>query len=93
MSDQPKLRHAIEASSFKIAVKEAEPGDKIVYYTGWNCARAPSRLWARGAYEAGLVLLAKKKLNNLGEDSIYQHIAIRTKTPFKAFVKAVDEEL
>jgi len=86
-------RNAIDPFVFKAAIADAKTGDRIVYYTGTTCARAPARLWARGASDAGLVMLVKQRLNSMGEDSVYKHLAIRTKAPYKNYVEAKDDEL
>lgn len=73
-------------ADFLRAVAQANAQDRIVYHRGATCYFSPLRLWALGASDAGMVILAKTRISS-GESN-FEHIAVRTKKKFKAFKKA-----
>lgn len=73
---------------FLKAITIAKPSDRIVYHRGPTCANSPLRLWARGAYEAGLVILVKVRVQATTD---FDHVAVRTSKKFKVFKKATEE--
>lgn len=72
---------------FLRAIAQAQPRDRIVYHKGATCHASPLRLWALGASDAGLVILAKIRVKP--GDTAFEHIAIRTKKKFRAFKRAL----
>lgn len=75
-----------QVTKFVDAVRACKHQDRVVYHVGPHCMSAPLRRWALGAYEAGLVVLAKERVG----PASYNHYAIRTKGKFKHFVPAAD---
>jgi hypothetical protein len=70
-----------QIDAFRAAVLSAKRRDTIVYHVGFHCQGAPLRCWAMGAYEAGLVLLVKKRKSG----GVFDHYAIRTSKRFRNF--------
>lgn len=70
-----------QIDAFRAAVLSCKHRDTIVYHVGLHCHDSPLRCWAMGAYEAGLVLLVKKRKSG----GVFDHHAIRTSKRFRNF--------